>query len=129
MSSAAYPTKFCTQCGTQIHAMAEICPSCGVRQMAPPAPVYNPQQGAWYPMAPPGKDKTVAGLLAILLGGLGIHKFYLGKAGQGILYLLFCWTFIPAIIGFVEGIIYLTMSQDSFATSVEGRYPTGMLPL
>jgi TM2 domain-containing membrane protein YozV len=35
------------------------------------------------------KNKVVAGLLAIFVGGLGIHKFYLGKVGQGILYLLF----------------------------------------
>ena len=122
MSSPTYPTKFCTQCGTQIAAMAEICPSCGVRQMAPPPPVAY---GGYYPMPPVGKDKTVAGLLGILLGGIGAHKFYLGKVGQGLLYLLFCWTFIPTVIGFIEGIIYLTMSQDSFATSIEGRYHTG----
>ena len=123
-SQPPFPTKFCTACGTQIHAMAEICPACGVRQMAPPPAVYGPQ-GGYYPMAPGGKDKTAAGVLAILLGGIGAHKFYLGKVGMGILYLLFCWTFIPAIAGFIEGIIYLTMSQESFETSVEGGYRTG----
>jgi TM2 domain-containing membrane protein YozV len=51
---------------------------------------------------------------AILLGGVGIHKFYLGRVGQGILYLVFCWTFIPALVGFIEGIIYLTMSDHDF---------------
>jgi TM2 domain-containing membrane protein YozV len=60
------------------------------------------------------KNKVVAGLLAILLGGLGIHKFYLGKLGQGILYLLFSWTGIPSIIGFIEGIIYLVKSDEEF---------------
>jgi len=60
------------------------------------------------------KSKTTAGILAILLGGLGVHKFYLGKTGQGILYLIFCWTYIPAIIGLVEGIIYLTSSDEKF---------------
>ena len=60
------------------------------------------------------RSKATAGILAILLGGLGIHKFYLGKAGMGILYLLFCWTFIPAIVGFIEGILYLTMSEAVF---------------
>jgi TM2 domain-containing membrane protein YozV len=49
-----------------------------------------------------------------LLGGLGIHKFYLGRIGQGILYLIFFWTFIPAVVGFIEGIIYLTMSDQEF---------------
>ncbi|MHA1792887.1 MAG: NINE protein [Promethearchaeota archaeon] len=59
-------------------------------------------------------NKIVAGLLAIFLGGLGIHKFYLGKIGEGILYIIFCWTIIPSIIGFIEGIIYLVMSDDEF---------------
>ena len=60
------------------------------------------------------KSKTTAGLLAILLGAVGAHKFYLGKTGMGILYLVFCWTYIPGIIGLVEGIIYLTKSDADF---------------
>ena len=48
------------------------------------------------------KNPTTAVLLALFLGGLGIHKFYLEKIGQGILYLLFCWTYIPTIVGFFE---------------------------
>jgi TM2 domain-containing membrane protein YozV len=67
-----------------------------------------------------GKSKVAAGLLAIFLGGLGIHKFYLGKPLQGILYILFSWTFIPALISFVEGIIYLTMSDQAFAVKYGG---------
>ena len=91
--------KFCRECGAPIRANAEICPKCGVRQFGGPA----------------GKSKVTAGLLAIFLGGFGIHKFYLGHPGQGILYLLFCWMFIPAIVGFIEGIIYLSMSDQAFA--------------
>lgn len=60
------------------------------------------------------RSRIMAAFLAIILGGAGIHKFYLGKAGWGIIYLLFSWTFIPIILGFFEGIIYLTMSDDSF---------------
>lgn len=62
----------------------------------------------------PIKSKIVAGILGIFLGGLGIHKFYLGKIGQGILYLLFCWTGIPEIIGFIEGIVYLCSNDENF---------------
>ncbi len=62
----------------------------------------------------PVKSKIAAGLLAILLGGFGIHKFYLGKVGMGILYLVFCWTYIPALVGFVEGIIYLCSNDENF---------------
>ena len=52
------------------------------------------------------KDKTTAILLALFLGGLGIHHFYLGHYGRGILYLIFCWTGIPAILGVVDALIY-----------------------
>lgn len=60
------------------------------------------------------KDKVVAALVAFFLGWIGIHKFYLGQTGAGILYLLFCWTGIPAIIAFFECIGLLLMSEQSF---------------
>lgn len=72
------------------------------------------QQGYGQPVYVQTKSKVAAGLLGIFLGGFGIHKFYLGKIGMGILYLVFCWTYIPALIGFIEGIIYLTMSDQNF---------------
>ena len=62
------------------------------------------------------KNKTTAGLLAIFLGGIGAHKFYLGKPVLGILYLVFCWTFVPMIFGIIEGILYLTSSDEKFYT-------------
>lgn len=60
------------------------------------------------------KNRSLAIFLAIILGGIGAHKFYLEEPGWGILYLLFCWTFIPAILGILEGIIYLTIPDESF---------------
>jgi len=77
----------------------------------------------------PGADKKiVAGVLAILLGGLGIHKFYLGYTTAGIIMLLvtvltcgFAGT-IMAVIGLIEGIIYLTKTDEEFvATYVNGK--------
>ena len=68
--------------------------------------------GSPYPRAV--KSKGTAIVLALLLGGLGIHKFYLGRGGAGILYLLFCWTFIPAIIAFFEALGYAFMSGYAF---------------
>ena len=93
--------KYCSECGAIINIKAEICPKCGVRQM----PV-NFDQG--------GKSKLVAALLGICLGIIGIHKFYLGRITWGVVYLLFCWTFIPAIIGIIEGIVYLASSDEDF---------------
>lgn len=60
------------------------------------------------------KNKVTAGLLAIFLGGFGIHKFYLGRVGWGIVYILLSWTWIPMIIGIIEGIIYISMSDKDF---------------
>lgn len=60
------------------------------------------------------RNRIVAALLAIFLGWIGIHKFYLGRPGQGIIYVLFAWTAIPAILGIIEGIVYLSMSDKSF---------------
>lgn len=60
------------------------------------------------------KNRISAALLAIFLGSFGIHKFYLGRPVQGIIYLLFFWSFLPGLIGFIEGILYLLMSDRSF---------------
>ncbi len=62
----------------------------------------------------PVKNRMVAALLAIFLGGLGVHKFYLGQLVKGVLYLLFCWTGIPFIIGFIEGLSMLFSSNEKF---------------
>ncbi|ABL00593.1 NINE protein [Pelobacter propionicus] len=98
--------KYCSECGAIIKARAEICPKCGVRQASP--------FGSLGAVAPNGKSKLAAILFALFLGGFGIHKFYLGRSGAGILYLLFCWTFIPALLGFIDAILLLIMSDDDF---------------
>lgn len=56
----------------------------------------------------------MAAFLAVVFGGIGAHKFYLNQPGSGILYLLFCWTFIPAVVGFFEGIGYAMTSDETF---------------
>ncbi|HET6383554.1 MAG TPA: TM2 domain-containing protein [Armatimonadota bacterium] len=74
-------------------------------------PVIMPAQ-AMYPYR--RKDKVAAGILAILLGTFGAHKFYLGEIGMGILYLVFSFTLIPGLVGLVEGIVYLCESDQTF---------------
>ena len=57
-------------------------------------------------------NKQTYCILALLLGGLGIHKFYAKKNILGVIYLVFCWTFIPAFVAFVEFIIAITKNAD-----------------
>lgn len=68
------------------------------------------------------KSKSVAFLLALFLGGLGAHKFYMEKPGMGVLYLLFCWTFIPTILAFIEAIILLFTSNDTWKRKWSENY-------
>ncbi len=60
------------------------------------------------------KNKVVAAILAFFLGGLGIHRFYLGHIGMGILYFIFSWTGIPSVVGIIEGVLYLIQDEESF---------------
>lgn len=57
-------------------------------------------------------NKITYGLLALFLGGIGVHKFYAGYSGQGVFFLLFCWTFIPQIIALIDGISALTKKGE-----------------
>ena len=61
-----------------------------------------------------GKNKVVAGLLALFLGGLGIHRFYLGQ-WWGVFYLLFVWTMVPSLVAFIEAIVFFVSSDAAWA--------------
>jgi len=60
------------------------------------------------------KSKGIATVLAFFLGGLGIHRFYLGQSGKGLMYILFCWTLIPAVIALFDFFGFLLMSENRF---------------
>jgi RNA polymerase subunit RPABC4/transcription elongation factor Spt4 len=97
--------KKCNTCDRVIYAAAEICPYCGVRQQT--VQISN---------APIGKHSRItAAWLALLLGGVGAHKFYLGKPIIGLIYLVFVWAYVPAILGIIEGIMYFSMTDEKFA--------------
>lgn len=57
-------------------------------------------------------NKYVYGILGILLGGIGAHKFYIGRFSTGLVYIIFCWTGIPEVIGLIEGILALLKESD-----------------
>ena len=67
------------------------------------------------------KNKTTTAILALFLGGFGLHRFYLGENSKGLLYLLFFWTVIPAIVSFFDCIIFLMMDDAEF----NDRYNNG----
>ncbi len=66
------------------------------------------------------KEKLVAGLLGIFLGVIGIHKFYLGYTKEGVIMLVVSLAtcglgaIVMEIIGFIEGLLYLTKSDEDF---------------
>ena len=71
-------------------------------------------------LAPRGHgDRVTAGVFALLLGGFGIHKFYLGETRTGMIYFAFFWTLVPTVLGLVDGAYLLSMDDAEFAV----RYP------
>jgi len=114
------PEKYCQACGARIDAEAVICPKCGVAQ---PNSIIPPQvQNVVIPphISEANSRKMAAGLCGILLGFFGVHKFVLGYQTAGLIMLLvtvltfFLGGFVMGIIGLVEGIIYLTKSDEEF---------------
>lgn len=60
-----------------------------------------------------GVSKGVYIALCLFLGGVGIHKFYAGKWGQGLLYVVFCWTYIPAVIALIDLVVAIFKRSDN----------------
>ena len=100
----------CKECGNLISENATACPKCGhpTNDEISPRPNYMVNNYA------SNKSKTTAGILALLLGGIGIHYVYCGKALPGFVFLLLFWTGIPAILAFVQAIMMFTMTQEQF---------------
>lgn len=98
---------FCSRCGAQIDDQAMICPRCGCATQN-----YRPgdQYGARYRSNCSPKSRLAALLLCVFLGGLGIHRFYVGKIGTGILWLLTAGLFG---IGWIIDIILIACGSMS----------------
>lgn len=128
-------TRYCTKCGAVNDDTAQYCVTC----QAPLSPVsggYQPMQsvnegasGAMTDWKAAGADKKmVSGIVAILLGAFGIHKFLLGYTTEGVIMLLVTilscgiLAMVPSVIGIVEGIMYLTKTDEEFVrTYIQGR--------
>jgi TM2 domain-containing membrane protein YozV len=124
---------FCTRCGAQNSGASPVCYACQARLPAvdvyqptyepiQPPPTYRPALVNWQAR---GADKKVpAGICGILFGVLGVHKFILGYTAEGIIQLIIGLITCGAgsVIGLIEGIIYLTKSDEDFVrTYVENK--------
>jgi RNA polymerase subunit RPABC4/transcription elongation factor Spt4/TM2 domain-containing membrane protein YozV len=140
--------KYCLECGALIHAAAPICPLCGGSQLdtlerskkhchecgailrgrAVVCPQCGVEQGDYVSSA--GKaanNRVAAGVCGILLGAMGVHKFILGYTWSGITMVLIsivgvcCYGWMAMhIVGIIEGILYLSMSDRDFQ-SIHGK--------
>jgi len=142
---------FCTKCGAQNDDYSQFCGQCqatlpvissrpaafqadyqppfqtGYEPLQSPAPIYG--QGAGVDWQRLGADKKIlAGILGIVVGGFGIHKFILGYQKEGLTMLLVsvlsCGTLagVMHVVGIIEGIVYLTKSDEDFVkTYIQGR--------
>ncbi len=138
----------CPSCNTENTGLENYCRNCGTTLNDPFQEQQNQQQQQMQPPYQqqntgqiPGADKKiVAGICGILLGGFGVHKFVLGYQQEGIYMLvgqLAAWVlaivtcgilfFLPlvvSVIGLVEGIIYLTKSDQEFVdTYINNKKP------
>ena len=116
--------RYCTKCGAINDDTAQYCSNCQA-VLTPVSTGYQPLQSVnpnaltdWKTM---GADKKlVAGILAILVGSLGVHKFILGYTTEGVIMLLVtvltCGIagVVMSVVGIVEGIMYLTKSDEEF---------------
>jgi TM2 domain-containing membrane protein YozV len=114
-------SRYCTKCGAVNDDTAQYCSNCQAPLTAPVGSGYQPMQsvnqGAMTDWKAMGADKKMsAGICAILLGWLGVHKFILGYTTEGVIQLvlglLTCG--LTNIIGIIEGVIYLTKSDEEF---------------
>lgn len=136
---------FCRNCGNEVDDKAVVCVKCGVRpndgtahcsacgKETQPGAVVCVQCGAQMPassvqLKATSDKKLITGICGIVLGCLGVHKFILGYTTAGMIMLLV--TLIPpfiscgilfftpavmALIGLIEGIIYLTKTDEEFS--------------
>jgi len=107
----------CLACGTPIKGQWAARGFCANCEGSVPTS-FSVQTSPGTPQVPvyygPPKSRSVSVGLALVLGGIGAHKFYLDKPGKGVLYMLFCWTGIPSIIGLFEAVKYIRMDEEEF---------------
>ena len=98
--------KYCSNCGTELNDVQDICLKCGVRVNK--SSNNNPE----------AKSKIAAGILALFLGYLGVHNFYLGYTGKAVTQLLLYILGIPLCLVFVGIPMVLGASIWAFVEAI-----------
>lgn len=98
----------CKECGAVVTGKGDLCPDCAIQQVL----LSNGRRPDR--TASRQKDRIAAALLAFFVGGIGVHRFYLDEVATGFVYLVFCWTLIPAILGIIEAVVFWRMNDARF---------------
>lgn len=111
--------KYCANCGAELQPNAAACMNCGVsanfgtENVTSNAGTDFTNKSSW---CPKDKDKIIAIVLALFLGGFGIHNFYFGETKKGILRLVLCWCGVGSILALID---LIKMITDSYTVSTE----------
>ena len=114
--------KFCPGCGCAINSNQAICVKCGISLETTKGKKNKALQSTGGQTSSE-KNRTTAGILALLLGGIGVHEFYLGNHVSGIIrilitiigaFIFFLGPCVSGIIALIEGIKFLTMDDATF---------------
>ena len=127
----------CPECGKQYSTQEKVnrvkCPYCGAETNVAYAD-QEPQPSQWqqfgqqtartvddvFSSGPSGRSRGIAGLLAILVGAIGVHYFYIGKTGAGVVFLLATLVscgllgVVTEIVSLIQGILFFTSTQEEF---------------
>lgn len=120
----------CPECGKQYSTQEKVsrvkCPYCGAETNVSYSDQERPQYQAptivddVFSNGPSGKSRGVAGLLALFLGSLGLHYFYMNKTNAGVIFLvatlLSCGILgiITQIVSIIQGVLFFTSTQEEF---------------
>lgn len=111
----------CVKCGVAKGTGASFCPNCGEPTVPGAAVCVKCGYALNNQVTKSSKSKLVAGLLGIFLGGFGIHRFYLGYIGIGVVQIIVTLVTcgFGALWGFIEGILILC--GKAITTDAEGN--------
>ncbi len=112
MNQAEYKSdrqKYCLECAVVIPRTAEICPRCDKPQAITVTRKIRKTKSSDI-----SRERMVAGVIALIFGSFGAHRFYLGHWRIGVLLVMFSWTAIPFFWGIYEGIKILHATDKEF---------------